>query len=153
MTIRAEGHNGQVEFDGYALTIFRRGFGARVSVGKGEKRIPLTSIVGVQWKPAGVLVNGFVQFETAGQGGTRSRAGRQGLDAVRDENSVIFTKRQMPHFEQLRRAVEQALQRGPAPQQPAPTSVADELAKLGALYQQGLLSEREFAAQKARLLG
>jgi uncharacterized membrane protein YdbT with pleckstrin-like domain len=39
--------------------------------------------------------------------------------------------------------------RGPAPQ----VSVADELAKLAALHDQGHLSEAEFAAQKAKLLG
>lgn len=156
MTIRAEGHNGQIAFDGYTVTITRKGFLARASVGKGEKSIPLASVVSVQWKPAGGLVNGFLQLETAGQGGTRSRAGSQTTNAARDENSVIFTRRQMPQFEQLRMAVDQALtamHRGHAPQQPAPASVADELAKLGALYQQGLLSAPEFAAQKARLLG
>ena len=33
------------------------------------------------------------------------------------------------------------------------SSVADEIAKLGQLRQQGLLTEEEFAAQKAKLLG
>jgi hypothetical protein len=32
-------------------------------------------------------------------------------------------------------------------------SVADELGKLAALTQQGILSQQEFEAQKARLLG
>jgi hypothetical protein len=40
---------------------------------------------------------------------------------------------------------------------PAPAaqsgSVADEIRKLGELRNQGLLTEQEFAAQKARLLG
>jgi len=35
----------------------------------------------------------------------------------------------------------------------APSSVAEELAKLDGLRQRGVLSEEEFAAQKARLLG
>lgn len=63
----------------------------------------------------------------------------------------------------------QAQQQGPLPQpqqsqqpqpaqQPAPSvtpavSVADELAKLAGLLQQGLLTQAEFDAQKARLLG
>ena len=34
-----------------------------------------------------------------------------------------------------------------------PLSVADEIAKLGQLRSQGLLTEEEFAAQKAKLLG
>lgn len=39
--------------------------------------------------------------------------------------------------------------RAPAPQ----SSVADEIAKLAALHEQGHLSDTEFAAQKAKLLG
>jgi hypothetical protein len=35
----------------------------------------------------------------------------------------------------------------------ATASVADELAKLAALHEQGHLSDAEFAAQKAKLLG
>jgi hypothetical protein len=41
----------------------------------------------------------------------------------------------------------------PAPAAVDPVSVADEIAKLGALKTQGLLTEEEFAAEKARLLG
>ncbi|WP_432983934.1 DUF4429 domain-containing protein [Dactylosporangium sp. CA-233914] len=151
------GHNGQVEFDGTYVTIRRKGLLARASVGKGEKRIPLASVVSVQWKQAGALVNGFIQFETAGVGGTRSRSGSQTRDASRDENSVIFTKAQMGAFADLRAAVEEALAARHAPQpvhqSAAPVSVADELAKLAALAQQGILSQQEFEALKARLLG
>ncbi|MEV4511377.1 DUF4429 domain-containing protein [Dactylosporangium sp. NPDC049525] len=151
----ARGHNGQVEFDGNYITILRKGLLARASVGKGEKRIPLIAVVSVQWKPAGMFVNGFIQFETAGVGGTRSRAGSQTQDAARDENSILFTKAQMPVFEKLRTAVEQALavRHNPPPQAAAPAaSVADELQKLAGLLQQGILTQPEFEAQKARLL-
>lgn len=152
-----EGLNGQVQFDGLTVTIFRKGFRARSTIGKGEKRIPVGAIVSVQWKPAGALVNGFIQFETAGQGGTRSRSGSQTVDAARDENSVLFTKKQIGQFDQLRAAVDQAVNARFQPQQPmqipAQMSVADELAKLATLYQQGVLSPEEFAHQKARLLG
>ncbi|GAA3207463.1 DUF4429 domain-containing protein [Dactylosporangium siamense] len=148
------GRNGQIAFDGTYITILRRGLRARVSIGKGEKRIPLAAVVSVQWKPAGSLVNGFIQFETAGVGGTRSRAGSQTKQAGRDENSVIFTKAQMSAFAELRAAVERALaaRHNVVPQQAAPVSVADELQKLVALARQGVLSQQEFEAQKARLL-
>jgi hypothetical protein len=151
----ANGHTGQVHFDGTYITITRKGFLARASVGKGEKRIPLGSVSSVQWKPAGGLVNGFIQFEIPGQGGSRSAFGKQTTDAARDENSVVFTKKQMPEFERLRGVIEQAIAaRHNAPSQTAaPVSVADELAKLAALRDQGLLSPQEFEQQKARLLG
>jgi hypothetical protein len=40
-----------------------------------------------------------------------------------------------------------------APAGPTSTSVADELTKLAALRDSGVLTEDEFAVQKARLLG
>jgi hypothetical protein len=60
--ISAKGHNGTVHFDGRFVTIERTGFLARASVGKGTKRIPITSIQAIQWKPPGMLVNGYIEF-------------------------------------------------------------------------------------------
>jgi len=154
--LHAEGASGQVHFDGDYVTITRRGWRARATIGKGEKRIPIGMVVSVQWKPAGVVVDGFIQFETAGLGGTRSAFGRQTSDAWEDENSVVFTRRHMAAFEQIRNAVEQAIATpsvpaaGPSAAQ-APL-VADELMKLAGLVQQGLLTQEEYEQQKARLL-
>ncbi len=46
-------------------------------------------------------------------------------------------------------------QAAPAPAAPAPTegSVIDQLKELGEMKAQGILTEEEFAAQKAKLLG
>jgi hypothetical protein len=48
-------------------------------------------------------------------------------------------------------------QPAPAPPQPAPAAPAadpiEQLKELGQLHQQGILTDEEFAAQKARLLG
>jgi hypothetical protein len=41
----------------------------------------------------------------------------------------------------------------PAPAVPAAESVIDQLKELGELKSQGILTEEEFAAQKAKLLG
>ncbi|WP_328474653.1 DUF4429 domain-containing protein [Actinoplanes sp. NBC_00393] len=155
--IEAQGHNGQVQFDGVFITIIRSGFLARATVGKGEKRIPLVQVNAVQWKAPGALVNGYIQFETSGGGGTRARFGHQTVQAGRDENSVIMTKKQAPAFEQLRSAIEQAIANrhtglGQAPAAAPAPSAADELAKLAALMQQGLLTPTEFQQAKARLL-
>ncbi|MFI7384950.1 DUF4429 domain-containing protein [Streptomyces sp. NPDC049813] len=153
--IEAKGHTGQVLFDGEYITITRKGFNARVSVGKGEKRLHISQVSAVQWKPAGAFVNGFIQFSLPGGNERRSSFGRQTSSAVQDENSVIFTKKQMPEFEKLRAQLDAAI----AAQHQAPTadtagsaSVADELAKLAQLRDQGLLSEAEFQDQKTRLL-
>lgn len=155
LPIHAAGFNGQVTFDGQFVTIHRKGFRARATVGKGEKRIPVQSIVAVQWKPAGPMVNGFIQFTVPGGNERRSAFGRQTADAVQDENSVVFTRGQRDGFEALRQAVEAAVAHRGAPivQSVPQASAADELAKLAELHRAGALTDQEFAAMKARITG
>ncbi|MFJ1708542.1 DUF4429 domain-containing protein [Kitasatospora sp. NPDC088346] len=156
--IEAKGHNGHVAFDGEYVTITRKGFLARTSVGKGEKRIPIAQITAVQWKPPGLLVNGFIQFTVPGGNERRSAFGAQTSSAIKDENSVLVMKNQAPAFEKLRAAVEEAIA---ALHRPASStgsaadpgaSLADELAKLQHLADAGALTPEEFTAAKARLL-
>lgn len=147
--IEAAGQGGQMLFDGQYVTITRNGFLARATHGRGDKKIPLTAISAVQWKPAG-MTNGFIQLSIGGADRQAAKGGRT-MNAAKDENSVVFTRKQQPAFEALRAALEQAIagQHTPAPA----ASVADELGKLAELHRQGILSDAEFAAQKARLLG
>lgn len=153
-----KGVNGQVHFDGQYVTITRKGFLARASIGKGEKRLHISQITALQWKPAGALVNGYLQFTIPGGVERRSKFGKQTPDAIRDENSIIFTKQQQPQFEHLRAALDDAIARRHAPQ-PASAqgagfgSIADELAKLAALRDQGVISVVDFEAGKRKLLG
>jgi hypothetical protein len=154
--IEAKGHNGQITFDGQQITITRRGFLARTTVGKGQKTFHISQISSVQWKPAGPFVNGFIAFSVSGGNERRSRFGSQTTSAVSDENSVVFTSRQKTTFEQLRAAIEAAIAAQHAPAAAtasAPISVADELAKLAALRQQGIITDADFQQQKQRLLG
>ncbi|MFE9906424.1 DUF4429 domain-containing protein [Streptomyces achromogenes] len=153
--IHASGQGGQMAFDGQYVTITRNGFLGRATHGRGEKRLHIASISSVQWKPPGALTNGFIQLSLGGAD-RQALKGSRTMDAAKDENSVVFTKKQQPEFQALRAALEQAIatqhsQQAPAPV--APASVADELSKLAQLVQQGLLSQQEFDAQKARLLG
>lgn len=117
--IEAKGVNGQITFDGQFVTIHRKGALARTTVGKGEKRIPVRSITAVQWKPAG-LVRGYIQFTVPGGNESRSRAGRQTVDAAKDENSVLFGRSQTAEFQAVRAAVEQAIANQYAPAQSGP---------------------------------
>lgn len=107
--ISAKGQNGTVHFDGRMVTIERSGFFARVINGSGEKRIPVSSITAVQWKPAGGMVNGYIEFTIEGSSEVRSRAGSATANAGKSENAVVVTKKQSPAFEQLRKAVEDAM--------------------------------------------
>lgn len=153
MAVEARGQNGTALFDGYAVTLRRSG-AARLTIGKGDKQLPVHAITAVQFKPAGMLVNGFIQFTIPGGVEQRSRAGSATFNAASDENSVVFTRGQQQKFERLRDAVQAAIRAQHQPQQVhAPTSVADEIGRLGQLVQQGLLTQQEFAAAKARLLG
>lgn len=157
--MEAHGHNGQVRFDGQFVTITRQGFLARASVGKGEKHIPITSIAAVQWKPAGPLVNGYIQFTAGGQE-SRAAFGRQTTDAARDENSVVFTRKQMPQFEQLRAAVQHALAARvqgtpPPPAQPPmqqQASPQERMAQLQGLHQARMISDAEFEQRRQEIL-
>lgn len=150
--ITANGVNGQVAFDGQWVTISRKGAIGRLTIGKGDKRIPIGSISAVQWKPPTALVRGFIQFTVPGGNERRSQFGRQTTDAAKDENSVLVSKSHLEEFEALRGAIEAAIasSQGPAG---TTTSIGDEIGKLAALHQSGAISEEEFAAAKARLLG
>ncbi|MFI0718433.1 DUF4429 domain-containing protein [Streptomyces sp. NPDC021224] len=153
--LSAKGTNGTIHFDGQTVTIERTGFSARVLVGGGEKRIPVASITAVQWRKAS-LATGFIQFTLAGGVERRSKPGQTGSDAKRDENTVTFGARQQPAFEPIRQAIDDAIAARHAPQQAAASfggSVADELGKLAALRQQGIISDADFEQAKARLIG
>lgn len=153
--IEVKGHNGHVSFDGQYVTIIRKGFLARSSIGKGEKRLPISQIAAVQWKPAGWEWNGFIQFTVPGGNEQQSAFGSQTMRATKDENSVMFTKKQMPEFERLRAAIDEAIARQQAPQAAGSSggSIADELAKLAALRGQGVITDADFEAAKAKVLG
>ncbi|HEY2088586.1 MAG TPA: DUF4429 domain-containing protein [Mycobacterium sp.] len=153
--IEAKGHGGQIEFDGQFVTITRKGFLARSTSGKGEKRIPLYSIAAVQWKPAGPVMNGFIQFTVPGGNEARARFGRQTSSAVQDENSVVFTRQQMPAFEKIRAAIDGAIAASHAPAAAAAAPAPDlgtQIANLSQMHQTGVLSDEEFAAAKSRLI-
>ena len=107
--VEVKGHNGTIHFDGRMITIVRKGALARATIGKGEKQIPLQMLSAVQFKPAGPLVNGFIQFTLAGGNETRSQFGRQTTDAARDENSVIFHYAQRKPFEELHAQIQVAM--------------------------------------------
>ena len=149
-----KGQNGTVLFDGDFVTIRRTGFIARATVGKGEKRIPVPSINAVQWKPAGSMVNGYIQFTLGGGNETRAKFGSQTSDAARDENSVVLTKKQMPEFEELRTVIERAIvqRHRPVASVPASPDHLGQLKQLGELRDAGVISEGEFEAKKSEIL-
>lgn len=150
--ITAKGHSGTVAFDGQFVIITREGLLARMNFGKGEKRIALRSITAVQVKEAGTLTNGFIQFTISGGSESTAKKGSRTVAAANDENSVVFTKAQAPAFVEIRDAINAAIAAPSAPAQAAPDLPA-HLQQLAVLRDQGILTEDEFQAKKADILG
>lgn len=109
----------------------------------GEKRIPYSSITAVQFKEAGSWLAGFIQFSIKGAMEWHGQVNQ-------DENALQFDKALNAEFRALRDLVQERMASAAAPQV---ASTADELTKLAALRDQGILTEEEFASQKAKLLG
>ena len=116
----AKGRTGTVTFDGQFVTISHDGFAARVTHGKGDKKIPLRSISAIQWKDPAVLTNGFIQFTILGGNEMRAQWGGRTSGAVEDENSVVFTKPQADAMRAVKDEIELALA-GPVQVQAAPS--------------------------------
>jgi Domain of unknown function (DUF4429) len=106
--IVVKGTNGTVSFDGRIVTITRTGV-ARMTVGGGEKRIPIGSVTAVQWKAPSMFTRGYMALSVHGETAVRSRAGRQVIDAGKDENAVLFGKKQLADFTALRDRIEAAI--------------------------------------------
>lgn len=145
-------------FDGADVVIRR--FGAR----GGTYAYPLHQISGVQVTRPRFMHLGVFRIIVPGELAPRGR-NKTGLIEVSDLFSVQFPKSGLMQAEQIAtsiRAAQSALrQRQYAPQAlPAPTPVpvpapqlAEQLAQLAQLHASGALSDAEFAAGKAKLLG
>lgn len=147
----AKGINGQIEIYDGKICIRRKGVMSFMTHGlKGDKDILVSSISSIQFKNAGIMTNGYIQF--AFMGGAEAKRGL--FQATQDENSVMFDRKQQSNFEEVKRLVEEMSQRGqPSPQPSATTDPGDQIEKLAALRAKGLLSEDEFTAAKKKILG
>ena len=152
--IEAKGHNGTVRFDGQTVIIAREGIAARLTHGGGEKHILIGQISAVQLKMPGALTNGFIQFSLPGAVEGHAAKGHRTAEAGKDENSVLFTPKQKGDFVAVRDAVEQAIAARfqPSPQQAGATAV-DRMSQLTALVQSGMISQQDYEAKRAEILG
>lgn len=115
---------------------------------KGTKTIPFYSITAIQFKQAG-LMKGYLQFTIPG--GNESHEGA--FSAVSDENTFIFDEGNSNKAVVIKNFIEARIKEIRSPKAASAASLVDELAKLAALKNQGLLSEEEFHTAKMRLLG
>lgn len=138
--------NNRVELWPNKVMIHRRGMMNAVNVGlTGDKDIYLDRITGIQVKKPG-MTTGYIQFAVQGH---EAKGGVTG--AVQDENTVIFKDKKLYEVAvQMKDRIE-SMMRQPAAA-PSSVSVADELGKLAALRDQGILTAEEFEAQKRAML-
>ena len=152
--LTAKGRTGIITVDESFITIERKGAMAKMTHGftQGQKRIAISQVTSVQFKKPGLAV-GYIQFSMAGANESKGGA----FKAVKDENSVAFEKF-LTDFEAIRDFVEAKIAERFNRSAEAPTaapqqsSVSEQIRELAALRDDGLLTEEEFASQKARLL-
>ncbi|MGD0559633.1 MAG: DUF4429 domain-containing protein [Streptosporangiaceae bacterium] len=153
--LRAKGQNGQIEFDGRNVTIKRGGFYGTMTVGRGDKVIPVQSITGVRYRKAslGGTVRGFIEFTVPGATERRTRAGRQAVDEIHNENAVVILRpKHNPDFETIRDAVLAAIEHSNTSTEPPADDASTALRKLVDLHDSGLLSDDEFTAKRAEII-
>ncbi len=132
---------------------------AGVFAAQREKVLPVKSITSVEVKKPGWLVAGFIQFSIGGGKARDSSYTVTGgaSDAAQDENSLVFAGDDKYKVAlKIQSYIAQYGQNdGHGAPQAAPMdfSVADEIAKLKRLADQGVLTKEEFEAKKKQLLG
>lgn len=117
----------------------------------GTKEIYYSNILGVQYRDAGALIAGFIQFETA-----TSHA----KNNFQDENSFTFDAayvsngqaREVADFVRSKIREYHKAPNTPTVSQTSFISVTDELKKYKELLDEGVITQEEFDTQKARIL-
>lgn len=146
--ISLKGYNGTVDYDGQTIKISRKGAMGFFTQGlRGQKEISVRALTSVQFKKAGLLTNGYIQFAT---GAGENKGGLQA--AVTDENSVIFTLSSNEEFEALKDQISEKMN-NPTQAHNNSTSNAEQLEKIANLFEKGLLTEAEFLLEKSKIIG
>ncbi len=149
----AKGVNGQLIVTPIKVTIQRKGF-LGMTMQQGDKEIRLDQISAVQMKKPG-MTRGFIRISFLG--GQEMKAATA-VNAATDENAILISGGQWNDFLKAKALIEQYQQSAhaarTAPQvMVQPQSQADELAKLAALRDKGVLTDEEFSAKKRQILG
>ena len=144
-----KGYNGTIIVRDQTLVIKRGTKGFLLGGGflRGDKTIPYSSIVAVQLKKAG-LVAGYIQFTL--MGGSEAKSGL--FQSAMDENSVNFQTWGGANlkFEELRKIVEEKMRES---KNPMKSNSLDDIEKLAALREKGIVTEEEFQQKKKQLMG
>ncbi|WP_137024933.1 PspC domain-containing protein [Synechococcus sp. UW179A] len=132
------------------VTITPRGALGFLSKGiSGTKTIPFRSVTAIQFREAGSVFSGFIQFTLPG--GNESRGGV--FAAAQDENTFMFAGLEKNNeADIIRRFIDEQIDRYHEKPSLSGGGLAAELQELAALSSKGVLSEDEFIAAKDRLI-
>jgi tetratricopeptide (TPR) repeat protein len=109
---------------------------------RGTKEISLKNITAIKFEKAGRIFGGRIEF---------SHPGGLELFETGIGSCVVFNREQQPDFERIKAEIEKRIQAKSVPS--APSSDADEIAKLADLRDKGILTEEEFQQKKKQILG
>jgi hypothetical protein len=110
----------------------------------GTKRVPVSNITAINWKDPGDWTVGFLEISIFGERAPPPHASPN----VQNQNRLSFERSEAGKFAELRDWIQEHMGK----LQRQSSSVADELSKLAGLLKDGLLTQDEFDAQKAKLL-
>lgn len=149
MLLELKGLNGQVELYDDKVIIKRKGVWAKMAQGltKGDKTIYLSQVSGIDLKPGGNFVNGYIQFTLPG--GNEKEKGA--FQAIQDENSLMFKKADNDKAIKIKETIEELKQREVTPK--TNFSGADEIKKFKELFDDGIITEEEFSKKRKQILG
>ena len=143
--------------EGASIKIVKR---AWLFAAERQKTFPIRNISSVEVKEPGIAA-GYIQFAIAGGTVRNSSFTLTGgaFDAVKDENSAVFTDRaayetalKIKEYVETYQTQLLADRGTDFSDPPSVASVADEIVKLKTLMDQGVISPEEFSTQKRRLL-
>jgi len=141
----AKGVDGLVELFDDKIKINRKGFSSLNRVLPGDNEFLISQITFIEFKKAGAVINGYIQFAFVGSSATED----SGSEKVQLEDSVMFVARQQLGFEELRVEVESKIAAMMA------GSVAfrmKELEVLEGLLSKGMIDKEQFDTRKQQLL-
>ena len=134
------GVNDQLEVYDDKVIIKRKNIKASFS---GDKTIYLNQITGIEFKKAGRVYAGYIQFTLPGS--ISSKNGISG--AVHNENSVVFNKKYNDVAEEIKSKIEALIKNQSNSNDP------DTLRKYKQLLDEGIITQKEFEAKKKEILG
>ena len=149
--IKSPGHT-VISVTPETITITRKGLLNYLNQGiKGDKTIPIRNITAVQLKKPG-MTNGYIQFSVLG--GNESRGGLGA--ATQDENTVMFANKYWDQIQSLKTFIEKTqlrMHQSLATTQTAGPTDAEQILAFKNLLDQGIITQEEFNAKKAQILG